>query len=61
MSDIDTLIFTRILDEIKYKPNDDNKSKRRDYIRDKLPSRVEKILNPPIAAIASGESKHMNL
>ena len=56
MSDKDILIFARILDEIKYKPDDDNKSKRRDYIKTKLLLRVQKILNPPIAAIASGES-----
>ena len=56
MSDKDILICARILDEIKYKPYDDNKSKRRDYIKTKLLSRVQKILNPPIAAIASGES-----
>ena len=56
MSDSEILIFSQILDEIKYKPDDDKKSKRRDYIRDKLPSRVQKILNPPIVAIVSGES-----
>ena len=56
LSDKDILIFARILVEIKYKPDDDNKSKRRDYIKTKLLSRVQKILNFPIAAIASGES-----
>ena len=56
MSDKDFISFNNILGDIKYKVEDDRKSKRRGYIRDKLPSRVEKILNSPIAALASGES-----
>ena len=56
MSDNDILIFSRILHEIKYDPNTDRKSKRREYISDKLPSRVQKVLKPPIATIACGES-----
>ena len=55
MSDDDILTFSKILNDINYNPNSDRESTRRDYIRDKLESRVKKILNPPIAAIASGE------
>ena len=56
MSDDDILTFSKILNDINYNPNSDRESTRRDYIGDKLESRVKKILNPPIAAIASGES-----
>ena len=56
MSDKDIFIFSRILDEINYNPDGDRESKRQKYIKNKLESRVEKILNPPITAITSGES-----
>ena len=56
MSDKDIISFNRIQCEINYNPNDDRKSKRRDYLRDKLQSRVQTILNPPKASIASRES-----
>ena len=56
LNDNDILIFKNILNEINYDPKTDRKSERRDYLKNKLDSRVEKILNPPIAAIASGES-----
>ena len=55
-SDKDIISFNRIQCEINYNPNDDRKSKRRDYLRDKLQSRVQTILNPPKASIASRES-----
>ena len=56
MSDNDILTFSRILYEINYDPKTDRKSKRREYIRNELPSRVQKVLNPPIAEIESGGS-----
>ena len=56
MSDKGIFIFARILDEIKYNPDGDRESKRQKYIKNKLDSRLGKILNPPIAAITSGES-----
>ena len=56
MSDNDILVFNQIIKEIKYDSKTDRKSKRREYIRDELPSRVRNILEPPIATIASGES-----
>ena len=56
MSDNDIVIFIRILDETNCNPEEDHKSTRRDYIRDKLPSKVRKILIPPIVAITSWES-----
>ena len=56
MSDNDILNFSNILREINYDPDTDRKSGRREYIRNKLASRVQKILNPPLSTIASGES-----
>ena len=56
MSDDDILTFSKILNDINYNPNEDNSSTRQKYIKNQLKSRVQNILKPPVAAIASGES-----
>ena len=56
MSDDDLVTFGCIQNDINYDPYADRKSKRQEYIQNKISSRLKNIINLPITAIANWES-----